>query len=110
MRQQQHRIVVAESGRERLLRSLQFAELCIQARVPFLAMPIFREIARTLRDRGMETWERQDVIMRAWSGLRESSEPFRSMSPDLAAIYEEADQELKRLLPESPAPEPFEPS
>jgi type VI secretion system protein ImpA len=103
LRLAQARVSAAPSGRERLLRQLQFAELCLEARVPTLALPLFREITRIIKERGLETWEREDVILRAWRGLKESCEPSHATSPEQVAIFEEAEQELRRLLPQPPA-------
>ena len=65
---QQH-VSSATSGRERLLRRLDLAEVCLDAGNASLALPILDELAAIIERHGLEAWEDKALVVRAWSAL-----------------------------------------
>lgn len=65
----QRQVATAIGGRDRFLKELQLAELCLEAGVHALAFPIFDELARTIDTRKLEEWEDRALMSRVWKGL-----------------------------------------
>ncbi|WP_435020230.1 type VI secretion system protein TssA [Tundrisphaera sp. TA3] len=59
----------ATHGRERFVRSLQLAELCLAARRPDVALHLADDLAAQVDERRLDGWEDPALVARAWSGL-----------------------------------------
>lgn len=90
LRLAQDQIDRSRSGRERFLRQLTLAELCMQAGVHSLAFPLFDELGRTIDDRRLDEWEEPALIHRIWKGLAASCERLVKSRPELGTRYQEA--------------------
>jgi type VI secretion system protein ImpA len=93
----QARVIEAPSGRDRFIRQLQFAEVCLEAGMPSLAFPMFDDISKTIESRQLEAWETRDVIVRAWMGLAQCCERLKGQMPELAARQQEAIERASSL-------------
>jgi type VI secretion system protein ImpA len=65
---QQH-VSAAPSGRERFLRKVDLAELCVEAGRARLAFPILDELSATIERSRLDEWEDEEVIARVWVAL-----------------------------------------
>jgi len=59
----------AGSGRERFLRTLQQAELCLALRRDTLALPLLENLARRIDERRLDEWEEPGLCARVFSSL-----------------------------------------
>ncbi|MDG3005776.1 type VI secretion system protein TssA [Paludisphaera mucosa] len=59
----------AESGRERFLRALQQAELCLALNRDALALPILENLAARIDDQKLDQWEGAGLCARVFSSL-----------------------------------------
>jgi type VI secretion system ImpA family protein len=96
-RAMQARLHDAQSGRDRFLRKLEFAEICLEAGVPALAFPLFDDVARTIQDRSLNEWEDRQVLLRAWKGLADCCEHLQLIVPDVDRRRQEALDQMRAL-------------
>ena len=59
----------ASHGRERFIRSVQLAEVCLLARHPDVALHLADGLAGQVDARGLEGWEDPGLVARAWAAL-----------------------------------------
>jgi type VI secretion system protein ImpA len=59
----------AETGRDRFLRKLQMAELCLMAGNPRLALPLAEDLAKQVDEFRLEEWEDERLNARVWAAL-----------------------------------------
>jgi type VI secretion system protein ImpA len=97
LRAMQARLGEAQSGRDRFLRKLEFAEVCLEAGVTALAFPLYEDVARTIQQRSLAEWEDRFVLLRAWKGLADCCEHLRPLVPDIEKRREEALSQVKTL-------------
>jgi type VI secretion system protein ImpA len=62
----------AQSGRERFLRKLQMAELCLMVNNARLALPLAEDLSRQVDEFRLEEWEEERLSARVWSALYRS--------------------------------------
>ena len=62
LRALQARLSDANSGRDKFLRKLEFAEVCLEAGVAALALPLYEEVARIIQERTLNEWEDRTVL------------------------------------------------
>ena len=65
----QGQIDAATSGRERFLRKLELAEVCLQLDRAALAFPLLDELAGTIERAHLEDWEDKALVVRSWMAL-----------------------------------------
>jgi type VI secretion system protein ImpA len=97
----QTRLREATSGRDRFLRKLEFADVCLEAGVHALAFPLYDDVTRTIADRTLVEWEDRALLLRAWKGLAECCDRLKSLMPAADARGVEATEQI-RLLNEAP--------
>ncbi len=97
----QTRLREATSGRDRFLRKLEFADVCLEAGVHALAFPLYDDVTRTIADRTLVEWEDRQLLLRAWKGLAECCDRLKSLMPAADARGAEATEQI-RLLNEAP--------
>jgi type VI secretion system protein ImpA len=97
----QTRLRDATSGRDRFLRKLEFADVCLEAGVHALAFPLYDDVTRTIADRTLVEWEDRALLLRAWKGLAECCDRLKSLMPVAEARGAEATEQI-RLLNEAP--------
>jgi Type VI secretion, EvfE, EvfF, ImpA, BimE, VC_A0119, VasJ len=97
LRAMQARLGEAQSGRDRFLRKLEFAEVCLEAGVPALAFPLYEDVARTIQQRSLPEWEDRFVLLRAWKGLADCCQHLRPLVPDIEKRRQEALNQMKAL-------------
>ena len=59
----------AQSGRDRFLRKLQMAELCLMVNNARLALPLAEDLSRQVDAFHLEEWEEERISARVWSVL-----------------------------------------
>jgi type VI secretion system protein ImpA len=59
----------AANGRERFVRKLQMAELCLLSNRPRVALPLAEDLARQIDEFHLEQWEDDQLCARAWAAL-----------------------------------------
>ena len=59
----------APTGRERFLRKLQMAELCLRADHPGVALPLLDDLAHQVDEFRLDQWEDEHLIARVWGAL-----------------------------------------
>ena len=59
----------AATGRERFLRKLQLAELCLMAQHHRVALPLAEDLARQVDEFHLEEWEDEQLCARVWAAL-----------------------------------------
>lgn len=59
----------ATTGRERFLRKLQLAELCLSANRHHVALPLSEELARQVDEFHLEQWESEQLCARVWASF-----------------------------------------
>ena len=101
----QTQVAAASHGRDRFLKQLQFAELCVEAGVQSLAYPIYDELARIIDARDLENWEDRALITRVWVGLRQCCRLLESHLPAAVARGREIDDRINGVTPAEPPPE-----
>jgi type VI secretion system protein ImpA len=62
-------VASASSGREKFLRKLQLAELCLMVGSHRVALPLLEELARVVDDFRLEQWEDEGLCARVWGAL-----------------------------------------
>lgn len=101
----QGQVATAVGGRDRFLKELQLAELCLEASVHALAYPIFDELARTIETRRLEEWEDRALVARVWKGLVLCCGLLETQIPTAGARGKEIQDRLASLDP-GPAAQP----
>ncbi|WZP00779.1 type VI secretion system protein TssA [Isosphaeraceae bacterium EP7] len=81
----------SSTGRERFVRKLQMAELCLMAGHVRVALPLAEELARQVDDFRLEHWEDERLIARVWAAL------YRCLKALDPAPSERAQQAFTRL-------------
>lgn len=102
LRALQTRLGDAGSGRDRFLRKLEFAEVCLEAGVHALAYPLYEDVTRTIQERTLTEWEDRLLLLRAWRGLAECCDRLKVLVPNTESRGREALQQIKTLT-ESPS-------
>ena len=97
LRLMQTQLAAAPSGRERFLRQLQLAELCLEAGVYSLAFPVFDELARVIDTRQLEEWEDTALITRVWKGVVRCCGLLKTQNPASATREREILDKMARL-------------
>jgi type VI secretion system protein ImpA len=92
----QAHVSAAPSGRERFLRKLELAEICLDSGNPQLAYPLLDELAATIERAGLEEWEDKQIIAAAWAALVRCARQFEN-SPQIQARGQEIFARLCRL-------------
>jgi type VI secretion system protein ImpA len=59
----------AATGRDRFLRKLQLAELCLMANHHRVALPLSEDLARQVDEYRLEQWEDEQLSARVWGAL-----------------------------------------
>ena len=59
----------AATGRERFLRKLQLAELCLMVNHHRVALPLSEDLARQVDEYRLEQWEDEQLSARVWGAL-----------------------------------------
>jgi type VI secretion system protein ImpA len=62
-------VKAAATGRDRFLRKLQMAELCLTAGNPRLALPLAEDLAKQVDEYRLEEWEDERLSARVWAAL-----------------------------------------
>ncbi|HEU5115561.1 MAG TPA: type VI secretion system domain-containing protein, partial [Isosphaeraceae bacterium] len=76
----------AHTGRDRFLRTLQQAELCLMLQKPAIAEPLLDGLARQVEERHLEVWEDGALCARVYAALYPC---VRTSNPERAAdIYQ----------------------
>jgi type VI secretion system protein ImpA len=97
LRLMQTRLAAAASGRERFLRQLQLAELCLEAGMYVLAFPVFDELARVIDARQLEAWEDKGLVGRVWQGVLRCCDLLKAQDPACATREREILDKMARL-------------
>lgn len=97
----QTRLNDARSGRDRFLRKLEFADVCLEAGVHALAFPLYEDVTRTIADRTLTEWEDRALLLRAWKGLAECCERLKALVPSAESRGAEAAEQI-RVINEMP--------
>ena len=92
----QAHVSAASSGRERFLRKLELAEVCLDSGNAPLAYPILDELASTIERAGLEEWEDKQIIAAAWAALVRCARQFET-NPQIQARGQEIFARLCRL-------------
>lgn len=62
-------MTAASTGRERFLRKLQLAELCVSANRHHVALPLSEDLARQVDEFHLEEWESEQLCARVWASF-----------------------------------------
>jgi type VI secretion system protein ImpA len=87
----------AGSGRDRFLRKLEFADVCLEAGMYALAYPLYDDVTRTIVDRTLMEWEDRTLLLRAWKGLAECCEKLTLLLPNTESRGREAADQIRTL-------------
>ncbi len=83
----------AATGRERFLRKLQLAELCLMVNHHRVALPLSEDLARQVDEYRLEQWEEEQLSARVWGALYRC---LRASASDVGAA-ERLQQVFSRL-------------
>ena len=99
----QDNLASARTGRQRFLRQLELAELCLEAGMHTLAFPLLDELGHTVEENNIiADWEDPDLFARMWSSLARAGEALKAIKPAAGERGQHAAGRLEALR--SPAP------
>ena len=76
------------SGRRRFLRKMQLAQVCMASSNPAIALPVLRELAGVIEQRGLEVWESEETIAEVYALLYQCIGEGAAYPDDRQRIYE----------------------
>jgi type VI secretion system protein ImpA len=94
----QSHVSAASSGRERFLRRLDLADVCLDAGNAVLAFPVLDDLAGIIERGRIEEWEEKAVVVRVWHSLVRCCRQLGAQ-PDVQAREKEIFDRLCRLDP-----------
>lgn len=106
LRLAQEHLAGAQTGRQRFVRQLELAELCLEAGMHTLAYPLLDALGHTLEEHAIiGLWEEPALFVRVWSSLKRASDDVAAIRPEAADRAQQASSRLEALQPPPPAME-----